>query len=65
MTDTLRPPPYRPRSKEGEPEREAPLTEEQLHTRDSVIVGIGIVAGIGVYAGLVLLLRELPGPRCC
>jgi hypothetical protein len=61
MSDALKPPPYRPRPQEGETDREAPLTEEQLHDRESLIGAILIVMGMGALAGLALLVRELPG----
>lgn len=61
MSDTLKPPPYRPRLKEGEVDKEAKLTEDQLHGRDVAIRNIVVTMAVGIYAGLVFLLRELPG----
>jgi hypothetical protein len=61
LSGALRPPPYRPRPKEGEPDREAPLSEDQLRVRSSVIRTILVTLGVGAYGGFVLFLRELPG----
>lgn len=58
---TLKPPPYKPRPKEGEEDREDKLTGEQLEGRERVMRAILVTMGVGAYAGLVLLVRELPG----
>jgi len=62
VTDSLRPPPYRPRPKEGEERREEKLTESQLENRDRIIRSLFVILGLSAYSGFVFLLRELlPG----
>ena len=55
------PPPYRPRPKEGEEDKEEKLTEQQLEDRNHLIQVLLVAMGVGAYAGLALLTRELPG----
>jgi hypothetical protein len=59
MSGSLRPPPYRPRPKEGEENAAAPKADLEL--RSLLIRRILVVAGVGALSGVVLLLRELPG----
>jgi len=61
MTDTMRPPPYRPRPKEGEEDRAPKLGEDELQFRDLVIRRILVTMGVGVFSGAALMTRELPG----
>jgi len=62
MTGTLRPPPYRPRPKEGEEEaREPKLGEADLRLREMLIKRILVIMGVGALSGVVFILRELPG----
>jgi hypothetical protein len=62
VTGALRPPPQRPRLKEGEVDREEKLSESQLAGRDRVIRQLLFIVGVTVYSGFVFLLREfLPG----
>lgn len=61
MSDALRPPRYRPKSAEGESDREAPLSEEQLDDRDALIRVVLVAMGVAAYAGVALFTRELPG----
>ena len=62
MSDTLRPPPYRPRPKEGEERREEKLSESELGARDRVIRSLLVILGLSAYSGFVFLVRELlPG----
>ena len=59
MSGALRPPPYRPRPKEGEENAAAPKADLEL--RKLLIQRILVVVGVGALSGVVLLLRELPG----
>jgi hypothetical protein len=62
VTGTLRPPPYKPRLKEGEVDREEKLDEGQLANRDRVIRSLVVILALWVYSGFVFLVREvLPG----
>jgi len=61
MSGPLKPPPTRPRTPEEEEVREAPLSEEQLADRTTLIRVLLVAMGVGAYTGVALLTRELPG----
>lgn len=56
-----KPPPARPKPTEDDNGKEAPLSEEQLADRTTLIRVLLVAMGVGAYAGIALLTRELPG----